>query len=146
MTTASQPPSPSRLPRVSQLRALRDLGLDKAQRRTFLSGEATVYYFPTESAPAIAVLHWTEDCVRSGIIAIQDVGGGLTDLSRFRSKSFAVARAVGASSLELFGGALINKRLEALLLRQGFTRRMDSIPSVLGGGTMEIMTKVLAVK
>ena len=62
------------------------------------------------------------------------VGAGIAGL--------ALARALNATELELFGGAVINRHLEALLLRQGFARATDAIPEELGGGTMEILTRV----
>jgi hypothetical protein len=52
---------------------------------------------------------------------------------------------MAAKHLELFGAAVINQRLEAVLLRHGYKRQVDTVPEVLGGGTMEILTKVLPV-
>jgi hypothetical protein len=52
---------------------------------------------------------------------------------------------MGATEYELFGGAVINQRLERLLIRQGFQRAVDTVPEELGGGTMEIRFKVFAL-
>ncbi len=139
------PSVPVGRPTRAQVQALHDLGLSRAQRRTFFQGLVTVYYFPSGSEPAIAVIHLAGDKVRSGIIDIHDVGGGLGDLARFRKRSLAVARAFGAARLELFGGAFINPRLEALLLRQGYAQATEAVPEELGGGTIEIVTRVFPV-
>jgi hypothetical protein len=142
----TSPPTPGgRRLRLSQLRALRELGLDAPQRRAFLRGEVVLYYSPTRAEPAVAVAQLVGIRLRSGMIAIRDVGGGLGVLARFRTRSHAVARACGASEVELFGAAFINQRLEALLLRQGFARATEPVPEELGGGTMEIVTKLFPV-
>src|SRR5436190_6203193 len=119
MMNPPHPPSGESL--LAQVRSLRVLGLDRTQRRTFLQGEATVYFFPTRSEPAIALIHLVGNRVRNGIISIKDIGGGVGDFLRFRTHSFAVAKTTGAVSLELFGGAFINPSLEALLIRHGFS-------------------------
>lgn len=132
--------------RLSQLRALRTLGLDRDQRRVFLSGAMSLYYFSTQSEPAIAIVQLVGSRLRSGIIDIRDVGGGVNDLVRFRTASQQVARAFGAAELELFGGAIINPRLEALLLRQGFCNATAPVPDELGGGTIDVVTRVFPLR
>lgn len=91
------------------------------------------------------MVQWSEDRLRNGIIDINDVGGGLGDLVRFRSRSVEVAMALGVSRVELFGAALINPKLEALLLRHGFTAATEVVPEELGGGTIGIVTRVFPV-
>jgi hypothetical protein len=80
--------------------------------------------------------------LRSGIITLREKGGGFGVLAKFRAKSRSMARVFSADELELFGGAVINHRLESILLRHGFTRLTEHIPEALGGGKMEILTKV----
>jgi hypothetical protein len=122
--------------------ALRDLGLDSAQREQFFAGKYVVYPLATESDPGIAVIELSGSRLSSGIIEINDIGGGLVDFLRFRRLSRAVAVAVGATELELFGGAIINTDLEQLLIRQKFERSVRSIPEELGGDIMEVLTRV----
>lgn len=121
------------------VRSLRGLGLDPSQVETFLRGEAVVYQLPTQGEAGIAMIQLAGIRLRSGIIEINDVGGGVKDFLVFRGRSEVVARALGASELELFGGAVINQKLESLLLRRGFQRGEDTVPEDLGGGTMEIL-------
>ena len=125
--------------------ALRNLGLDPSQVEAFLRGDAVVYQLPTRGEPGIAMIQSTGSRLRSGIIEINDVGGGVKDFLVFRGRSEAVARALGATELELFGGAVINPKLESVLLRRSFRRGEDAVPEELGGGTMEILFKVFAV-
>lgn len=133
-------------PRPSQVRSLRNLGLNRTQRRDFYRGDLVVFEFPTPSSPAIAAVQILGTRLRSGIISIRDVGGGVADFGRFRRQSLDAAKAFRLTELELFGGAIINPRLEAMLLRHGFCRLTAPIPDALGGGTMEILSRVYPVQ
>lgn len=146
MADPLQVPGEGRRPQLSQVRALRDLGLNQAQRSAFFRAESVVFHFPTREEPAIAVAHLAGSRLRCGIISIRDVGGGVRDLGQFRDRCQAVARSFGASELELFGAAVINQRLQALLVRQGFARLTELVPEELGGGTMEVLSRVFPVR
>ena len=126
-------------------RALEILGLDPFHAQALLRGDAVVYQFPTESEAGIAMIQRVGRRLRSGIIEINDIGGGVKDFLVFRHRSEVIARALAANELELFGGAVINQKLADLLLRQGFQRGEDAVPEELGGGTMEILFKVFDV-
>src|SRR5487761_637644 len=95
--------------------------------------------------PGIGVLHLTAELLRCGVGSIKDPGGGLMSLARFRANSFRVARVFQIKELELFGAAVVNPKLAALLQRQSFVRRVISCPDDLGGGKMEILTKTFEV-
>lgn len=58
----------------------------------------------------------------------------------------AVGQAFAATELEVFGAAIINHRLKAILLRQGFVEKRDHVPEELGGGEMEILSKIISVR
>jgi hypothetical protein len=145
MPIRSGEPGKSWKPNHAQVRALRALGIDRKRRRAFVQGEVVVFDLQTEGEPGIAVIQVVGKRIRSGIISIVDVGGGVSDLTRFRGQALDVARAFAANELEIYGGAIINQRLEALLLRQGFSRAIEAIPEMLGGGMMEIVSKVFPV-
>jgi hypothetical protein len=132
-------------PRLSQVRVLRDFGLVRSERKAFFRVEAVVFSFSTGAAPAIAIIQLLGNRLCSGIISIHDIGGGLRDFVRFRDQAHRVARAFHADEVELFGAAVINERLEALLLRQGFSRAIVTVPEALGGGSMEILSRVFPV-
>jgi hypothetical protein len=132
-------------PSEALVRALDGLGLEPSRFEGFLRGEAVVYQFPTWNEPGIALVQLVGNRLRSGIIEINDLGGGVMDFLGFRDRSERLARALAANELELFGGAVINRRLEDLLIRRGFQRSEDAVPDELGGGTMEILFKVFAV-
>ena len=127
------------------VQALLDLGLDLSQIERFARGEEVTYCLPTETDPGIAMIDRIGDRLRSGVLEIDDPGGGHRDLTGFRDRSQAVAIALGVSELELFGGAVINERIEQILLRRGFQNVEAAIPDDLGGGKMMILTKVFKV-
>ena len=96
--------------------------------------------------PILGVIQLASPRLRCGIISVRDAsGGGARQLLHFRNPTLALARVLNATELELFGGAVINRQLEALLRRQGFVLAVDTIPDELGGGTMEILTRVFPV-
>ena len=132
-------------PSEALTQALNGLGLEPSRFEAFLRFEAVVYQFPTWSEPGIALVQLVGNRLRSGIIEINDLGGGLKDFLGFRDRSERLARALAVNELELFGGAVFNRRLEDLLIRRGFQRSEDAVPDELGGGTMEILFKVFAV-
>jgi hypothetical protein len=77
------------------------------------------------------------DGYATGLEACLFSGEGLPHLlGRFQHRGPAEA---------LFGAAVINQRLEALLLWHGYKRQVDTVPEVLGGGIMEILTKDVPV-
>ena len=123
--------------------ALTALGLRTDQFPTFLRGEIVVYAPPTEGQPGVAVLQKTSTRLRSGIVEIADPGGGgARTFLRFRGRSQRIAALFGLAELELFGAAVVNARLEQVLLSRGFVRRTGACPDQLGGGEMEILTRV----
>ncbi len=140
--------SMSGVPRLAQVRSLRDLGVDRAARRAFFAGRAVLFSLPTTGGePILGAVQYGSGRLRCGIISIRALSGeGASAFARFRQQSLAVARAFGASELELFGGAIVNPRIEAMLLRQGFIRATEIVPDELGGGTMEILTRVFSVE
>jgi hypothetical protein len=130
----------------SAARILRQMGLERMHRRAFFQGDAVAYNLATSQGSGIGVVQLQQQRVRSGIIAITSIGAGVGELRRFRDRSQALARAIGVPEVELFGAAIINIRLEALLLRQGFAHQIDRVPDVLGGGEMEVLSKVYALE
>ncbi len=131
-------------PRIDQ--ALRDLGLELSEIEKFSRGESVVYKLRTQSDPGIAMIEFIGDRLRSGIIEINDPGNGLKNFLRFRDRSLDLAIELGASELEIFAAVIINRRLEALLVRRGFRSYEVAVPDDLGGGTMTILADVQAVR
>jgi hypothetical protein len=128
-----------------QRAALLELALREEDVAAFVEGIMVVYYLPTESEPAVAVVQKSGARLRSGIVAIKDPGGGIKTLARFRGRSRAVAKAFQLRELELFGAAIINDRLELILARR-FTPAQILCPDELGdAGYLDILTKVFEV-
>lgn len=128
-----------------QAAALGALGLDADQFESFALGLEIVFYFPTQSDPGIALAQWQSERIRCGIFSIDDPGGGLITLMQFRSNAQRLASAFEAEELELFGAALLNDKLRELLIRRSFERKVVGCPEALGGGEMEILSKVFQV-
>ena len=112
-TNMSIPPTPA------QSAALKDLGLTEGDITAFLEGKFVVYYLPTGSDPAIALIQKSGARLRSGIYVIRDPGGGVKTLARFRGQSRKVAKLFCLNELELFGVAVTNEKLETMLALSG---------------------------
>ncbi|HEX4148285.1 MAG TPA: hypothetical protein VHY20_04820, partial [Pirellulales bacterium] len=108
------------MPRLSavQHHALQLLEIEEASRDRFLTGCLVPLEFATESSPAIGLASKQGDRIRAGLLLLNDPGGGLKTLARFRSSARKVAQAFVTSELELFGAAVTNPKLRQMLLRQ----------------------------
>ncbi|HEV3022112.1 MAG TPA: hypothetical protein VGX76_06580 [Pirellulales bacterium] len=107
--------------------------------------DTVIYLLPTESAPGIGMLEMTETRLRSGIVEINDPGGGLRTLDAFRQRSFKIAKLFRLAELELFGAAVVNRRIARILLGHGFTSASVPCPGELGGDLMDILYRVFDV-
>ncbi len=135
----------ARRPTLAQLRALRNFGLDRAARREFFSGRPATFLSTTAGSP-IGVLQLQGSRLSAGIFQINAPGMGLRAFTQFRSASTQLARTLGATELELGGIAVTNPNVTATLLRMGFTARTATVPESLGGGTVEVITRVFPVR
>ena len=63
-------------------------------------------------------------------------------LSGFWNRTRAVSAAFDCEEVEIFGAEVINQRLAEVLKAQGFTPQIESCPPELGGGVMEVLSKV----
>jgi hypothetical protein len=81
----------------------------------------------------------------AGIFSINTPGQGLRTLAQFRSEAFALGRSLGAKEVELVGAEFTNGPLREMLIRQGFTPGTMAAPEAIGGGTMNIVSKVFGL-
>jgi RHS repeat-associated protein len=118
-------------PTLSQVRALRALGVDKAARRAFFQGEPVGVALPTAGGkPTVGYVQLRGRLLRAGIGSIEDrTGGGLKAFFDFRASARQLGRTLGAQELELSGALVVNPRIEAMLLRQGFTKAQIRLPA-----------------
>jgi hypothetical protein len=130
---------------AAQRSALLALGLRDDQIPMFLSGEAVVYLLKTQGQAGIAIIQKSETRLRSGVVEVNDRGGGPLTFRRFYVRSIEVAQCFELIELELFGAAVMNRQLEEGLQKRGFERRTERCPDELGGGEMEILTRVEVV-
>ncbi|MDY7233034.1 RHS repeat-associated core domain-containing protein [Hyalangium rubrum] len=139
--------SPAR-PTLAQVRALRNLGVNREGRRAVFEGKQAAFTQPTKKGDAtIGSVQIIGPRLRSGIISVHNTnGGGLSAFTRFRSTSQTVAKSFGLKELELYGGAVINPKIEAMLTKFGFQRCRIPIPEALGAdGEMDALSKVFPV-
>jgi len=129
----------------AQLAALSAFKVSPDQLARFEAGISIACKLSTQSDEGIAVLQKVADRMRCGIFFLHDQGGGLVTLVRFRSNAMTLAREFDKEQVEVFGATVLNKKLEALLRRQGFTHASDEIPAELGGGSWPILSKTIPV-
>ncbi|MCC6973160.1 MAG: PD40 domain-containing protein, partial [Anaerolineae bacterium] len=137
-------------PTLSQIRALKNMGLDRIDRRFFLEGEAIYYQMPTRGGdPIEAMIHLRGSRLESAIFSIKDLsGGGAEEFGHWRELSRRTARALGVDELQLTGIAVINPRLELMFRRLSFTPELRPIPRELnvGEGFVEVWTKIFPMR
>jgi RHS repeat-associated protein len=117
-------------PTLAQVRALRVLGVNKADRRAFFAGQPVRVTVPTAGGkPTVGYVQLRGQRLRAGIVSIEDrTGGGLKGFLDFRGSARQLSRELGARELELSGALVVNPRIEAMLLRQGFTKTKIHLP------------------
>lgn len=135
------------MPSLSQVRALKQLGLDRYQRREFCSEQPVIYERAAlQGDMLICVVQLDKMELRSGIFSINDRGTrtGFLELLLFIRRSRSVALAFNLRYLEVFGIAIINPQLEAALLQRGFIRKTVEFPEtipLIGGESLEVLSK-----
>jgi hypothetical protein len=129
-----------------QQAALTGLGIARENFDAFASGLFVSFEFPTESSPAIALASKGERRLRSGILVLNDPGGGYRTLARFRSRSIDLARSLALDELELFGAAVSNPDVERMLLRQSFSAMTIDIRLKSGDERLDVISRVFKVK
>jgi hypothetical protein len=97
----------------SQIRLLRELGLDRRQRRRVIEGEMLLYSRPTPADELIAIIQLDENRLTHGIFSInaRDTGAGFAEFLRFIRLSRELAQQSGCQQLEIFGVAIVNAAL-----------------------------------
>lgn len=139
---------PQKIPTLSQLPPLCDLGVSKEYRRVFFEGEKAPLLQPTLGGQhTFGFVEFTGTRLRSGIVSVVDKSGNvLKAFTQFRSASRKLTRNLGTQELELYGAQLQNPKLKAILENQGFIPAANTIPDFLGGGPPGILTKTFPVK
>ena len=136
-------------PTLSKIRTLRELGVDKANRRDFLQGTGVEFQFPTLGGDDVfGLVKLGKNRLQSTIFTIKNESGtGARAFFKFRDLSLEIARKFGASELELRGMAINNPNIKSMLKRKGFVSQTIPIPDVFGGnGNIEVLTKVFPIK
>ncbi|MBX3387807.1 MAG: hypothetical protein KF768_14670, partial [Phycisphaeraceae bacterium] len=133
----------SGLPALARrVRALRDFGLDQGARRAFLNGETVAFQ---QASGIIGFARMEGSRLVAGIFSINAPGQGVRLMSKFRSQAAALGRSLGATELQLAGAEFTNSALRATLSRAGFTAGTMEAPAALGGGAMNILSKVIGL-
>jgi len=111
-------------------------------------GEAVPFSLSTTGGdPTLGFVQRTGRRLRAGIVDVKALSGfGARAFLQFGERIRTVARAIGAAELELFGVAVINPRIEAMLIRHGFVPGETMIPEAFGGGTVPSLSKLFPVR
>ena len=133
---------------LSQVRALRDMGVGQTERRAFFSGETVPFQYPTVGGHDVyGFLQFQEGTLTSQLFSINNTAGGAPAAFRqFVSGSQSLGRSLGLTEIELQGGSVINRDLATALSSRGFQPKTVPVPESLGGGTQEVLFKTVPVK
>lgn len=120
--------------RRAQIAALAQLGVTRADRRRFFSGDPVYGSLPTGGGPDMTItLRLSGSRLVAGIFSVRDESGsGARAFAEFRGAARVLARALGASELEIQGQSISNSRIDAMLRRQGFTEVTVELPARYG--------------
>jgi hypothetical protein len=134
--------------KLSQVKALRDIGVAKENRRAFLDGEIVNFSFPTKGGDdVIGFIQRMPDGevqLTSQLFSINNTAGGAPAAFRkFLRNSTELAESLGAQKIEIQGGSLINPDLAKALTDRGFLPKTIPVPDALGGGAQEVLFKII---
>ena len=127
---------------------LRGMGVEEPRIAAFFKGDAVAYLTPEG---VISILQIVAGRLRAGIFSINvenDPSAAVRAFARFRGPARSLASALGLSEMELFGAAVKNPKVEAMLRRQGFQPSTEPVPETMGLGpstSVEIWSKRFAV-
>ncbi|WP_322026153.1 LysM peptidoglycan-binding domain-containing protein [Burkholderia sp. BCC1977] len=100
--------------------ALKNFGLDSAQRRMFFEGKQVIFEDPATIYQTATIFQLESNTLRAGIWDVVSDGSGA--ILSFANRSRSLATTLGVRQLELFGADLQNNALANILVRRGFTR------------------------
>ena len=132
-------------PTLRAVRALRDLGFDASQRRAFFEGRAVMLETSVgtgSDAQRIIAFYQRSGTTMHAVLfsvynATGEVGTATGGFARFRSVARTLARATGATDLNLYGIAILNEDINRMLPELGFSPTVVPVPPELGGGTVD---------
>ncbi|MEV7627752.1 hypothetical protein [Actinoplanes sp. NPDC089786] len=129
--------------------SLAAMGMDAARQDALLAGASVMY----ETANGvICIAQIVQGRLRVGIFSINiknDPAAAVRGFASFRGPARAAARALQVPEYEMFGAAIVNSEIEAMLLRQGFAKSTETVPEAFGLGPstqVEILTKRFPVR
>jgi hypothetical protein len=134
--------------KLSQVKTLREIGVAKENRRAFFNGQIVDFSFPTKGGDdVVGFLQRTpngEVQLTSQLFSINNTAGGAPAAFRkYLRNSTDLAKSLGATKIEIQGGSLINPDLAKALTDRGFTPKTVPVPEALGGGTQEVLSKII---
>jgi hypothetical protein len=138
---ATPPTGPSapafKIPAAAVAR-LEGMGIEAAQVAALERGELVLYDIKVAGqSSTYALLQLRQGLLRGGIFSIAvkgDADAAVKAFFRFRQPILELGRDMGLPEIELFGAAIHNAKISALLRRQGFVETTEVIPESLGFG------------
>ncbi len=132
--------------------ALEEAGVKESESLALrlLSGEEVMLNLPTAGGKdTIVMAQMQNNVLRSGILSISEKSGAenaIRAFKDFRKLSRVLATAIGANEYELLGIAIMNEKIEKMLLKLSFIPQTIEVPKSLGGGTVEALVGRFKVK
>ena len=131
---------------LHQAKALKKLGVDKSGRRAFFEGKDVMFQFPTRGGdPVIGLVQFQKGKLTSQLFSIKNLNPDAASHAflQFRSRTKSLAKKMGATSIELQGGSVINPKIADFLRSQGFREKSIPVPESFGGGTQDVFFKII---
>lgn len=126
---------------ITQVRALKKLGVDKAGRRAFFRGEVVQFKFSTKGGDVYGFVQYQNKRLVSQLFSInvpENTIGAARGFLRFKNNTVNLARQLGVKNIEFQGGSVLNDEVLEFLIRQGFRTKIVDVPAALGGGKQEV--------
>ncbi len=73
-------------------------------------------------------------------------GAGAKALIYFKNQTIKLAKSLGVNKVEIQGGSVINPDIKKFLNKYGFKKKTIAVPEALGGGSEEVLYKIINVE
>jgi hypothetical protein len=127
---------------------LMDLGVANGDWPNFKNGEWVPFEFPTTGGdPVYGFVRFADSQLTSQLFSISNPSPGPAGRAflQFRTKTFALGRALGLAEVEFQGGSVINPKLQLWLANQGFAVKSEIAPSSVGNSAQDVFWKTVKI-
>lgn len=129
--------------------ALIKLGVKSKDVPEFFNKQNVMFEFPTEGGdPVYGFVTYQKGYLTSQLFSIKNTNpkAAIAAFAKFRTDSMHLADRLGAHSIEIQGGSVINERIAEFLVSQGFEIKNVEMPKYFGEGQQEVFYKVFKIR